>query len=270
MFVQFFVFPPVARHFGILPCLKGCTILFPLVYLLTPFTVLLPTPLTQQIAIMCVMLLKSCAGIFAFPCITILLTNSARSLRLLGTLNGVATSLSAIGRAAGPTLGGGAFTLGVDLGYMIIPWFIIACMAALGHVPVWWLVEMDGFGGADDSDSDEEDEEVEPFLQRSSTAGSAGRSSGIHVRSLDGIAEEPDEMDDELALEDDPFVTRHEVASGHARNSSQLQPRYAGYERRMSSPLGLRESVGPGGGGRLSNGLGQSMDGFGTGGTAYS
>ncbi|MCJ1476324.1 hypothetical protein MMC13_004990 [Lambiella insularis] len=267
MVVQFLVFPPVARRFGILPCLKGCTIAFPLVYLLTPFTVLLPTPFTQQIAITCVMLLKSCAGIFAFPCVTILLTNSARSLRLLGTLNGVATSLSATGRAAGPTIGGATFTLGVDLGYMIIPWFILAAVAALGNAPVWWLVEMDGFGGPDDSDSDEEEEEN--LLRRSGSAGSAGRSSGVQVGTLDGIVEEPDEMDDEFAVEEDPLVSRRETVSSKISNSNQLYPTQAGYERRMSSPIGLRESVGPGGGRRLSNGLGQSMDGHGTGGTAY-
>ncbi|MCJ1382961.1 hypothetical protein MMC17_006074 [Xylographa soralifera] len=269
MIVQFLVFPPVARRFGILPCLKACTIAFPLVYLLTPFTVLLPTPLTQQIAIFCVMLLKSCAGIFAFPCTTILLTNSARSLKLLGTLNGVATSLSAIGRALGPTIGGGVFTLGIDLGYLIIPWFTIAGLAALGNVPVWWLIEMDGFGGAEDSDSDEEEEEEEDLPQGGDSAESGARSSAVQIMDLDGITEEPDDLEDDFAVEDDPLVIRRDMLSESSSNSNQLHPRYAGAERRMSSPLGQRESVGPGGSRRLSNGLGQSMDGFGTGGTAY-
>ena len=266
--VQFLVFPPVARHFGILPCLKACTIAFPLVYLLTPFTVLFPTPLMQQIAIICVMLLKSCAGIFAFPCTTILLTNSARSLRLLGTLNGVATSLSAIGRALGPTIGGGVFTLGIDVGYVIIPWFTIAGLAALGNVPVWWLVEMDGFGGAEDTDSDDEDHDENQPQRRDSTE-SGARSSAVQVMDHEGITEEPDDLEDEFALEDDPLVIRRDMLSEASSNSNQLHPRYAGAERRMSSPLGQRESVGPGGGRRLSNGLGQSMDGFGSGGTAY-
>ncbi|MCJ1421062.1 hypothetical protein MMC32_007424 [Xylographa parallela] len=268
MIVQFLVFPPVARRFGILPCLKACTIAFPLVYLLTPFTVLLPTPLTQQIAIFCVMLLKSCAGIFAFPCTTILLTNSARSLRLLGTLNGVATSLSAIGRALGPTIGGGVFTLGIDLGYVIIPWFTIAGLAALGNVPVWWLIEMDGFGGAEDSDSDEENDE-EDLPREGGTTESGARSSAVQVMDLDGITEEPDDIEDDFAVEDDPLVIRRDMLSDASSNSNQLYPRHAGVERRMSSPLGQRESVGPGGSRRLSNGLGQSMDGFGSGGTAY-
>ena len=278
MVVQFLVFPPLARRFGVLRCLKACTIAFPLVYLLTPFTVLLPTPITQQIGIFCVMILKSCAGIFAFPCTTILLTNSARSLRLLGTLNGVATSLSAVGRAIGPTIGGGAFTLGIDIGYVIIPWFTLSAMAALGNVPVWWLVEMDGFGGADDSDSDEEAEEEEELL--SSTDGNEGgaTSSALQIGSIDGIIDartaeqlgEQAEGEDDFAMEDDPPVApRHKQLSKSVSNSSQLNPSHAYLPRRMSSPIGLRESVGPGGGRRLSNGLGQNMDGLGSGGTAY-
>ncbi|MCJ1281177.1 hypothetical protein MMC26_000495, partial [Xylographa opegraphella] len=268
MIVQFLVFPPVARRFGILPCLKACTIAFPLVYLLTPFTVLLPTPITQQIAIFCVMLLKSCAGIFAFPCTTILLTNSARSLRLLGTLNGVATSLSAIGRAVGPTIGGSVFTLGIDLGYLIIPWFTIAGLAALGNVPVWWLIEMEGFGGTEDSDSDEDDDE-ENLPQGRDSAENGARSSAVQVMDLDGITEEPNDLEDDFAVEDDPLVIRRDMLSDASGNSNQLHPRHDRAERRMSSPIGQRESVGPGGSRRLSNGLGQSMDGFGSGGTAY-
>ena len=269
MIVQFLVFPPVARRFGVLRCLKACTIAFPLVYLLTPFTVLLPTPLTQQIAIFCVMLLKSCAGIFAFPCTTILLTNSARSLRLLGTLNGVATSLSAIGRALGPTIGGSVFTLGIDLGYVIIPWFTIAGLAALGNVPVWWLIEMDGFGGAEDSDSDGEEENEEEVSPEAESTEADARSSTIHGVNHDGITEEPEDLEDDFAVEEDPLVIRRDMLSQTSSNSNQLNPLHILAERRMSSPIGQRECIGPGGRRRLSNGLGQSLDGFGTGGTAY-
>ena len=98
MIIQFLVFQPVARHYGVLNCLRACTLVFPLVYFLTPFTALLPTSTARQMALFAVMLGKNAAGVFAFPCTTILLTNSARSLRLLGTLNGVSTSISAIGR----------------------------------------------------------------------------------------------------------------------------------------------------------------------------
>jgi len=159
MLIQFLIFPPFARRFGILNCLKACTLSFPLVYILTPFTALLPTPISQQTAMLGIMLLKCFGVIFAFPCSTILLTNSAVSLRVLGTLNGVATSVSALGRAAGPVIGGTTFSLGVEWGYVILPWWTLAVLAAIGAVPVWWLVEMEGFGG--DGDSEDSDTEIE-------------------------------------------------------------------------------------------------------------
>ena len=160
MLIQFFAFPPLARRYGALPCLKIVTAMFPIAYIITPFTALLPTPTTQQVGILAVMMIKCWAGIFAFPCITILLTNSAISLRVLGTLNGVAVSISALGRAAGPAIGGYTFTIGVEKGYGILPWWILAGFGILGAIAPWWLVEMEGFGGGnDDNDTDETDQD---------------------------------------------------------------------------------------------------------------
>ncbi|KAL8922743.1 MAG: hypothetical protein Q9172_003458 [Xanthocarpia lactea] len=157
--VQFLIFPPLARHYGILNSLKVVTVIFPLVYMATPFTALLPNPFTQQIVMFVIMLVKCLATIFAFPCTTILLTNSAVSLRVLGTLNGVATSVSAIGRATGPALSGVMFETGSKKGWAILPWWVLAGFAILGAVPVWWLVEMEGFGGSDDDDDGQEGHE---------------------------------------------------------------------------------------------------------------
>ena len=155
MFIQFFVFPPLVRRWGVLNSLKSVVVIFPAVYVLTPFAALLPSPRLQQIGIFIIMLFKCWAVIFAFPCSTILLTNSASSLRILGTLNGVAVSVSALGRAAGPAIGGWTFTIGANTGYGILPWWTLAGVAVLAAVPVWWLVETEGIGR--DDAPDEED-----------------------------------------------------------------------------------------------------------------
>ncbi|KAL8943170.1 MAG: hypothetical protein Q9216_001224 [Gyalolechia sp. 2 TL-2023] len=157
--IQFLIFPPIARRYGVLNCLKIVTVLFPLVYVATPFTALISKTLNRQIVMFLIMLIKCFAAIFAFPCTTILLTNSAASLRILGTLNGVATSVSAIGRATGPAIGGAMFEVGAVNGWAILPWWVLAGFAILGAIPVWWLVEMDGFGGSGDASCD--DDEVE-------------------------------------------------------------------------------------------------------------
>jgi hypothetical protein len=89
---------------------------------------------------------------------TILLTNSAASLRILGTLNGFATTFSGLGRAIGPAVTGAAFTLGLNLGYVIMPWWLLALIAALGAIPSWFIVDGDGpSGGASASSSTSED-----------------------------------------------------------------------------------------------------------------
>ena len=226
--------------------------------------------MTQQVAIFLVMMFKCFAAIFAFPCCTILLTNSAISLRILGTLNGVATSVSAIGRAVGPAIGGWSYTRGVDLGYVIIPWFTLSALSALGAIPVWWLIEMEGFGGADDSSSEDEegngtilntDDEREPEGRSSATR--EVRNSGAGTNLLGA------EEDDDFAIEDDPIEST-KMLSRTTTHSSSLEPTSGGLPRRMTSPIGQRAAVGPGGSRKLSNGIGQTRSGFGAGATSYS
>ncbi|KAE8145470.1 putative MFS transporter [Aspergillus avenaceus] len=158
MMVQFLIFPAAAKKFGVLNCLKLMILVFPFLYLVTPFTALVP-PSLRHVTVFFLMLAKLSASIFGFPCITILLTNSAASLSVLGTLNGVATSVSAIGRAAGPAICGAAFSLGVKKGYVILPWWILTVFSIIGAIPVFWTVEPDGFQG---NDAEEDESAPEP------------------------------------------------------------------------------------------------------------
>jgi len=168
MIIQFFVFPPVANRLGIVKCLRICSVAMPVIYFFIPFTSLLPDQTSKKIAGFLLMLCKGVFSTFAFPCSTILLTNSASSLRILGTLNGIAVSVSAIGRAAGPAIEGAVFTIGVQRGYVIAPWWLLSAIAWLAAVPVFYIVEGAGFGGKTDDemeDSDEEDEEGEDEIE---------------------------------------------------------------------------------------------------------
>ncbi|KAI9839763.1 MAG: hypothetical protein M1838_004265 [Thelocarpon superellum] len=161
MLIQFLIFPSVARRVGILNCFKACAITFPIVYFLTPFTALVEPPVWQQGVMFLLMSVKCVAAVFVFPCAIILMTNSATSLQILGTLNGVATSVSAVGRAGGPAMSGAAFTLGVRWGYVILPWWTLSALAMLGAIPVWFVEERDGFGDGTDGDDEEEGSENE-------------------------------------------------------------------------------------------------------------
>jgi len=259
-FVQFLIFPPTARHFGVLNCFKCCAVTFPIICFATPYTALIVNSSWQQAAIFGIMVVKSFAVIFAFPCSIILLTNSAVSLRILGTLNGFAVSISAVGRAIGPALGGAAFSWGFEHGYMIAPWWLLGIIAIIGAIPIWSLVEMDGFSKTD-SDSDEDDEDV---------LGNIDEDSEAEILEGDEIMDfDPDE--EALDTVDGPPLNQgpSRRKSSNFRKSSDGQT-YSKLERRMSSPIGIRGgSVGPGGGRRLSNGLAASNMGQGTGGTSF-
>lgn len=172
MFIQFFVFPAAAKRYGALNCLKVTSILLPLLYFVTPFIVLVPKSLRYP-TVFALMMTKLSATIFTFPCSIILLTNSATSLNVLGTLNGIGTSVSAIGRAAGPAIVGAMFTYGIEKGYVIVPWWTLTALAALSAVPVFWIVEQDGFQ-ANGHDRDESEEDGDPSKGERGTGGVYG------------------------------------------------------------------------------------------------
>ncbi|PQE20420.1 major facilitator superfamily transporter protein [Rutstroemia sp. NJR-2017a BBW] len=246
-FIQFLIFPPAARYFGVLNCFKACGITFPLICLMTPYTALIEDPTSQQAIMFAIMIVKSFAVIFAFPCSVILLTNSAVSLRVLGTLNGVAVSISAIGRAIGPALTGAAFTWGLEKGYIVTPYFLLAVISAIGAIPIWYLEEMEGFSK---SGTGSDDEEEESLLSRDDEETGLLASNGPHATDLN-----------EEALD---------VVEGPPLAIDMKKRRESIIESRMSSPIGVMGgSVGRGGPRRLSNGLAASNMGQGTGGNSF-
>lgn len=133
----------------------------PLVYFLTPYCVLFPTAQGRLIALLVVLLIKAAAIIVAFPSTTILLTNSCTSLRVLGTLNGYATTFSGIGRALGPASTGAVFTWGADNGYMVTPWFYLMFVAILGAIPAYMAVDGKGPTASAESSDAEDDESTD-------------------------------------------------------------------------------------------------------------
>lgn len=173
MVVQFLLFPTTVKRFGVLRCTKVVSLVFPFLYLATPFTALVPGPM-RNFAVFLLLLGKLVGQIFVFPCLTILLTNSAASLTVLGTLNGVGTSVAAFGRAAGPAIMGEAFSLGIKRGFIIIPWWSLAAFTVISAIPVFWFVEVDGLQG--DGDEEREDEEHSETLLGNDDAYSAATS----------------------------------------------------------------------------------------------
>lgn len=210
--IQFILFPPLCARFGTLRCFRACAVIFPIAYLLTPFTVLIEDTTMRYVALFSVLVLKAAAVIIGFPCTTILLTNSARSLHVLASLNGFATTFSALGRAAGPAMTGAAFSWGVKRGVVSVPYWILAAVAVLGAVPAWWIVEGEGparepealddddeDGAAEDSDATKGPTAPTEQSARPKLIAPSARSPGaepLDAREDDATSHEPNAGDD--------------------------------------------------------------------------
>lgn len=65
------------------------------------------------------------------------------------------TSVSALGRAAGPALIGAAFSWGIKKGFVIVPWWLLGTLGLTSVIPAFWIVEQDGpFGGQKEEEED--------------------------------------------------------------------------------------------------------------------
>lgn len=155
MMVQFFIFPRVARKYGALKCLSTAFAVFPFIFVIVPYTVLAAETKKGPIILCLFVAVKKIAEVFIFPCLTIMVTNSAPTLRVLGTLNGIATAVSALGRGVGPTFGGWLFSTGQKVNCVVLPYFALAFVTALGFIPLSGMIEMEGPSARDKQDNED-------------------------------------------------------------------------------------------------------------------
>ncbi|KAL8739030.1 MAG: hypothetical protein Q9181_000312 [Wetmoreana brouardii] len=133
MLAQAVLFPFLAKRYGCLNIFRFTVIVWPLLYFLVPYTVLLP----QQYHIfgICFCLLwRTTAQALSYPPNNIMLTNSAPSTLVLGAINGVAGSTASLCRAFGPTVTGLIHSKGLSIGVSGLAWWITGLVCILGAV----------------------------------------------------------------------------------------------------------------------------------------
>ena len=91
----------------------------------------------------------------SYPSLAIILTNSAPSKRVLGTLNGIAMSSASVSRGFGPTVSGFMDSLGDKIGMSGLAWWTIAAVALLGWLPGFALRERTKRSGLFDQEDEE-------------------------------------------------------------------------------------------------------------------
>ncbi|KAK4199160.1 major facilitator superfamily domain-containing protein [Triangularia verruculosa] len=106
-----------------------------------------------------ILVIKNICAVGGLSSVMLLITNSAPSHETLGTLNGIAQTLSAAGRSVGPFLSGGLFTLSMRVKSKgeALAWGLFAGIALGGWI--WsWAIKGQGLESAeyegDDGDSD--------------------------------------------------------------------------------------------------------------------
>ncbi|KAJ6438110.1 MFS transporter [Purpureocillium lavendulum] len=104
-----------------------------------------------------VLILKNICAVGGLSSVMLLITNSAPSHASLGTLNGVAQTLSALGRSIGPFVSGGLFTLstGVHPKGEALAWSLFGGLALVGAVGALFI-RGDGLESEDWEDEDED------------------------------------------------------------------------------------------------------------------
>ena len=162
MVAQIFLFPFVVRRFGTLKTFRFVVLSWPFLYFGVPYLVLLPRHLQMPGVYFC-LFWRITAQVLAYPSNAILLTNSAPSLLVLGTINGVAASTASLCRAFGPTVSGLIHSAGLRLGYTGLAWWASGLICVLGAIESMWMEEA---GGRMDQQISEDEEALlsEPYI----------------------------------------------------------------------------------------------------------
>ncbi|KAK4165881.1 major facilitator superfamily domain-containing protein [Cladorrhinum sp. PSN259] len=124
-------FPFITQRLGPLRLFKIMSVLYPLLYIFTPYIVLLPTNL-RMISVYAIVVWKCTFSTLAYPSNAILMTNSAPTTLTLGTINGAAASTASLCRALGPIVSGFFYTMGMEHGYSGLSFWTTCLVTILG------------------------------------------------------------------------------------------------------------------------------------------
>ncbi|KAH8700222.1 putative MFS multidrug transporter [Talaromyces proteolyticus] len=143
--LQLFVYPRVQFRLGTLRSFRTFLPLSPLAYALMPFLVLIPrlSPFVWP-SFTFVVALQVISRTFALPAAIILVNNSVTDPSVLGTVHGIAQSISSGARTLGPFLGGLGLGLGLLHNIVGAVWWALAVEATLGWLVSWTVQEGKG------------------------------------------------------------------------------------------------------------------------------
>ncbi|KAJ9640294.1 hypothetical protein H2199_005833 [Coniosporium tulheliwenetii] len=141
--LQLLLYPAVSARLSTVTTYRFSLLLFPVAYTIAPFLALIPStapppaaaagvPIWASIAL--VLLFQTAARTFALPATTVLVNNCCPDPRVLGTVHGIAQSVSSGTRTLGPVIFLALFGLGIKIGRVWLAWWALAVLAIVGAV----------------------------------------------------------------------------------------------------------------------------------------
>ncbi|CAZ79526.1 unnamed protein product [Tuber melanosporum] len=137
---ELLLFGPLQSHLGNLWGYRFALAGFVAAFCATPFVGYIDpanersTKAWLWIELCSILLLKTVAAVVGLTCALLLITNASPKSSTLGTLNGLAQTLNAGGRAIGPLISGGLFTLGAGLPNRgeLLAWGVFGGVSGIG------------------------------------------------------------------------------------------------------------------------------------------
>jgi predicted MFS family arabinose efflux permease len=142
--LQLIVYPRLIGSLGVRSSYQVFLPLSIVAYFLLPYLVLLPAdnlPLVWT-CLTAVIALQVLSRTFVNPATMLLVNESAPSPDLLGTVHGMASSISSAGRILGPVVGGTLLGWGLGHNLVGLPMWLLGFVAVVNWVVLWWIDEV--------------------------------------------------------------------------------------------------------------------------------
>ena len=147
--MQILMYPSVNSKLGVIPSYRWFLPFSIVAYCLMPYLALLPKKnYIVWPSLTIVLAFQVISRTFALPSSTILINNCTPHPSVLGTIHGVAQSVSSGARTLGPTLGGWGLGLGLGGNFVGGVWWVMAAISICNWALLWFLHEGDAGASA--------------------------------------------------------------------------------------------------------------------------
>ncbi|KAI0475761.1 MFS general substrate transporter [Xylariaceae sp. FL0804] len=168
IFFQLFLFRPLKSRLGNVGSYRGALLGFAITMALMPWVGYVDSEppfgvgrskIWLYVELGIILVIKNICAVGGLSSVMLLITNSAPTHASLGTLNGVAQTLSAAGRSVGPFLSGGLFTVSTHVRPKgeALAWGLFAGIALVGWAGSY-AIDGSGLESTDDGFEEEDDE----------------------------------------------------------------------------------------------------------------